>query len=110
MSSKQARQERDAGIKKAADHAEEVTPNWGQRAYAVLEDYLTKAPKYTQRFTCEDVREHAAQLNLPAPPHNRAWGAVLQAAYRRGLIRQIGVAKSRAPHCHCAHVGVWRKV
>ena len=25
-----------------------------------------------------------------------------------GLIQKVGITESRAEHCHCAHVGLWR--
>lgn len=105
-----ARAARDSGIHRAAQHAEEVMPSWGDRAYAVLLDYLTKPPFCTSAFTSEDVRDHAHLLGLPEPAHRRAWGAVFQRAARAGLIAKNGVTEARAKHVHCSIVTVWRAV
>lgn len=104
----EARAARDSGIQQAAQHAEEVVPKWGDRAYSMLLDYLTKPPQFTRAFTAEDVREHAQRLSLPEPPHLRAWGAVFQRAARAGLIEKDGVTEARAKHVHCAIITVWR--
>lgn len=105
-----ARAARDGAIARAVDHAERVHPSWADRAYEVLEDYLT-ADHAGQGggFTSEDVRDHADKLSLPEPPHLRSWGGVFQRAARRGLIEKAGVTQARAAHVHCGIVTVWRR-
>lgn len=105
-----ARAARDDGIRRAAQHAEDVTPKWGDRAYAVLIDYLTKPPAFTDCFTSEQVREHGALLKLPDPPHLRAWGGVFQRAARAGVIVKTGTTTAKATNVHCSIIATWRKV
>lgn len=105
----EARAARDEGIGRAAQHADEVVQNWGDRAYSMLLDYLTKPEQFTSAFTSEDVREHAERLRLPEPPHLRAWGSVFVRASRAGLICKAGVTEARAKHVHCGIIAVWRK-
>lgn len=104
----QARKARDAGIRRAVEHAEDVHPNWANQAYAAIEDYLTIGyVAHGGRFTSEDVRAHAAKIGVPVPPSARSWGGVFRSAAHHGLIRKCGITESQAPHCHCSHVGLW---
>ena len=102
-----ARAARDAGIQQAAQHAEEVNPRWGDRALDLLQDYIASSGR-PQTFTSENFRTFAAAMDLPNPPHLRAFGAVFQRAARAGLIVKVGITESKAAHCHCAHVAAWR--
>ena len=102
-----ARAARDAGIGLAADHANAVEPRWTDRAYCVLVAYCRWKPGTT--FTSEMVRDYAHNTcGLPEPAHRRAWGSVFQRAARVGMIQEAGITESRAAHCHCSHVGLWR--
>ncbi len=105
-----ARAARDAGIQQAAEHAEEVNPNWGDRAFEVLRMYAAAKRSSGATFTSEDVRNSILGAHLPQPPHLRAWGSVCQRAARAGLIAKVGIVESRAAHCHCAHVAAWKAV
>ena len=106
-----ARAARDEGITRAVQHAEEVHPRWADEAFEVLQDYLTIGTVAGGAgFTSEDVREHAAALGLPEPPHLRAWGGVFKRAAGLDLIRKAGITEARAPHVHCGIVTVWRVV
>lgn len=64
--------------------------SWQSLALAVVEEYA----KTHEYFLAEDVREYGQHL-LPEPPEPRAWGAVLKAAVRRGIIMADGTAKAR---------------
>ena len=108
MSSPEARAARDRGMAMAADHAERVTPGWGEEAYSVLLDFLTKPPACTDAFTSEHVREHGAALALAEPPHRRAWGPIFQRAAKAGMIEKAGFTTARAANVHCAIITVWR--
>lgn len=105
-----ARAARDAGIQQAAQHADEVNPDWGHLAYETLRLFAAGRRGSGQAFTSEDVRGSIAAAGVPAPPHLRAWGAVFQRAARAGLIVKVGIVESRATHCHCAHVAAWKAV
>lgn len=104
-----ARAQRDAGIRKAVEHAEDVTPGWSDRAYHVMRCFvdgqnLTGAGE----FTGEDLRAYADRLGLPQPPHLRAWGAIFQRAAKSGLIVKTGFTTARAPHVHQSILATWR--
>ncbi len=101
---------RDAGIQQAAEHAEEVNPNWGDRAFEVLRMYAAAKRSSGATFTSEDVRNSILGAHLPQPPHLRAWGSVFQRAAKQGMIVKTGVTESRAAHCHCAFVATWKAV
>ena len=109
MSTPQAQAARDAGIQRAVDHAEAVVPGWVDQAYFALVDFLTVNPRHRGvSFTSEQVREHADKLGVPAPTHLRAWGGVFRRAARDSVIVKAGITESKAAHCHCSHVGLWR--
>ena len=101
----QARRERDAGIKRATDHANRVEPRWADTAYAFLEGYAARHAS----FTSEDVRIAGAGL-IPEPPDKRAFGGVMLRAARGGLIAHHGFAVARDPRVHCNTVRVWRSL
>lgn len=100
-----ARAARDEGIARAAQHADDVTPKWSDRAFGMLSDYVKASD---EAFTSEDVRVYAAGRELPEPPHLRAWGGVFQRAARQGLIVKDGHTTARAVHVHCSIVALWR--
>lgn len=105
----QARAQRDAGIRMAADHAEEVSPGWSDRAFDMLRCFAdSKRLAGGETFTSEDLRTYAASLGLPAPAHLRAWGGVFQRAAKAGIIVKAGVSTARAPHVHQSIVATWR--
>lgn len=97
------RQERDYGIKKAEDHADEDSPGWTEKAL----DFLRAFPG--DEFQIEDVRTWAERHGLPSPPHKRAWGSVALAARRKGLIEHVGYEQVKNPKAHCAPCSVWRR-
>jgi hypothetical protein len=92
----QARFERDAGMQQALEHAEDVTPDWGELAYQFLTTFAMNA---TGPFISEDVSD-AAKLDptFPPPPTDRAWGPIYRRAARDGWIRQVGTGRSRRRH------------
>ena len=108
MTTPEARAARDAGMQQAADHADEVNENWGDQAYEVLRLFVAGKRGTTNTFTSEQVRDSILAAGLPKPPHARAWGPVFSRAARAGLIVKAGITESKAPHCHCSHVGAWR--
>ena len=94
---------RDAGIKQALDHAEEVTPEWPELAYKFLCDYIRKHPG---EFMTEDVRQAAAGI-VPEPPSLRAWGGVIVKAAKSGLIVRAGYGQVTNVNAHRANASVW---
>ena len=80
-----------------------VPPGWPERAL----EALLAAGRRLGRFTVEDARELAG---LEAPTDRRAWGAVVNRAARRGLIRRVGYAPARSSNAHADLPAVAGKV
>ncbi len=97
---------RDAGIKAARDHAEAESPGWGDRALSYVKEYAC----YHQEFTGEDVRLYSEGKGFEIPPHKRAWGSILRAAVKRGIILKVGTRQVSNPRAHCAIATLWRAV
>lgn len=89
-----ARQRRDVGMQSSYQHAEQDVPEWGDLAYNYLLDYARRHGD----FLIEDVRASAAGY-VPEPPELRAWGAVINKAARRGLIRKVGYKLAKSSNC-----------
>jgi hypothetical protein len=96
---------RDKGIRKAAQHAEDLHEGWQTKALDWLYCYAYK--RADNPFTGEMVRE-AARGIVPEPPSLRAWGSVLLSAARRGWIRQVGWAKVSNPKAHRTPAALWK--
>jgi hypothetical protein len=91
----QARTARDAGMRRAIDHAQDLCFDWPERAYAFLEAYA----RHNAEFISEDVSDAAhANPRFPTPPTDRAWGAIYRKAANAGLIEQCGAGRSRRRH------------
>ncbi|OQC36088.1 MAG: hypothetical protein BWX64_02210 [Acidobacteria bacterium ADurb.Bin051] len=78
-----------AGMVAAEDRARLSDPGWPERALAAM----LEAGRRLGRFTVEDARQLAG---VEAPTDQRAWGAVVNRASRRGLIRRVGFAPARS--------------
>jgi len=98
---------RDAGMQTALDHANEIVADWGSAAYAALTTYVAAHPGET--FMTEEVREYAyGILDLSRPPHERAWGGIVNRAAKAGLIVRVRLAPVKTPGSHCANATMWR--
>ncbi|TAL90932.1 MAG: hypothetical protein EPN62_00940 [Candidimonas sp.] len=100
------RQLRDAGMQVAIDHAAAIDADWPARAAQALREFL-----FLNRddFMAEDVRAYAYnELDVPQPPHDRAWGSIMAAAARQGLIHRVGIRPVRTASSHMANASVWR--
>lgn len=104
-----AREQRDAGIKQAITHANEVNPGWSETAYGMFKDWLAGwQPGY--KFTIEQFRQIAMIRGLPEPPSNRAYGSIAVRAKKAGLINSNGTVKVRNPKAHMANAAQWVKL
>ncbi len=99
-----AMKERDAGIKKAVDHADSVNENWSGKAYAHLKLFL-KA--YPGEFMAERFRQWCEETDFPQPPHMRAYGGIIRRAAFEGLITKVRHQQVSNPKAHCAFASVW---
>lgn len=94
MDHREAMIRRDDGIQRAIDGALSDDPLWADFAYLGLVYFIGehKAP-----FLTEQVREFCEAEKCVDPPANaRAWGSIMQAAMRNGLIEKIGYAPARS--------------
>jgi hypothetical protein len=78
---------RNNGMRRAVTHANADLPDWSRNAYR----FLVRFARRNHEFLAEDVVAKAAESNcVEAPPEPRAWGAVIRAAARAGVIRKHG--------------------
>lgn len=89
-----AKAERDAGMRLAADHAEDTSPGWNDRAYA----FLVAFARTHDEFISEDVSDASKAGDFPQPPTDRAWGSVYRKACKNDIIIQVGTGRSRRRH------------
>ncbi len=85
--------EADAGMARAADHAERVVPAWSSTAYSFLLCFATMRAQ----FTSEDCSEWAAGMGLEQPSP-RAWGSIYRRAAQAGIIVKAGYGVSKRRH------------
>lgn len=99
---------RDRGIKTAAEHADAVDTQWTEVAFMHLKAFVLPLA-YGAKLTCEQVRERAEKQGFRAPPTKRAWGNVMLAGARAGLIRKVGFTTAEDPKVHCNPISQWIK-
>lgn len=104
----EALRQRDEGIQRAVDHADRIEPSWSEQARWFALRFFKECEMSPVGVTTEDLREAAIAAGIPAPPDGRAWGGIVRALARRGLIRRIGFATARDPKVHCNMVALWR--
>ena len=78
------------GMRQAVEHADAVQPAWSSIALDHVRDFVHHH-QGRDAFLGEDIRKWAEDNGCPTPPDGRAWGAVIKAAGRSGLIRKTGV-------------------
>lgn len=94
---------RDAGIKLAIDHADEVSEKWSEVAY----QFLLKFIKSNKEFMTEQIRSASTGI-VPEPPTTRAWGGIIVRAKKSGLIKRIDFQNVKNPKAHCTPASVWQ--
>lgn len=88
------RELRDSALAQVDEHASE---DWKRIARAGLWARIRQGGE----FTTDD-------LDVPVPREPRAWGPVILAAQKAGLIRNTGrVRQSRQARCHARPKAVW---
>jgi hypothetical protein len=93
-----ARELRDEGIVRAAEHSKEG--HWRSTADTAVA-YLARSGR---DFDVEDVRD----LGVTEPASPKAWGSVFLAAARRGEIRKVGYRATTRWKAHARPVALWR--
>jgi|TARA_B100001964_G_C14031867_1_gene508649 hypothetical protein len=104
LNRKKSMRNRDIGIKQSLDNANEKEPFWSEEAL----EYLKRYPHVS--FMAEQVRVWAYANGLRLPPHNRAWGGVINKASKAGLIIHSGYSNVTNPKAHSTPASVWTKV
>lgn len=99
---------RDAGIKQAVTHAEQVHLGWTDKAVEAIRVHARCVKARNESFTAELIRNSIIGGCVPVPPHKRAWGGAMVRAAREGIIVKVGVTNSEATHCHRSFVSEWR--
>lgn len=94
---------RDAGMRRSLNHANEVTPKWGDRAYNFLKIYLEI---HSTPFMAEDVRLASVGF-IEEPPSLRAWGSIVVRGSKAGLIRRVGFQNVKNAVAHSTPASVW---
>lgn len=81
---------RDIGLARVETSAGRT---WVERAAEMFQ----KLPVPGEPFLVEDVREGAYMMEfIEPPPNEKAWGAAVQLARRRGWVRPIGYAPANS--------------
>lgn len=93
-----------AGMNRAVEHADVVSPEWSIEAHQMLCVYA----QLHEEFMTEDLRVWAHRKGLPKPPDPRAWGAVVQQAVRRRVIVRDRFSLTKIPPAHATPRPVWR--
>lgn len=94
----------DAGMNRAAEHADAANPKWTDRAFQMVLDFA----KTRHEFMGEEVRQWAHRQGLPLPPDGRAWGFVIVRAIRAEVIECAGYRNTRIPPAHATPRAIWR--
>jgi hypothetical protein len=104
-----SRQAKEAGIKRAVDHADAEIPSWSDKAYAFMVSYIQRLPRETT-FVVEDVRVTAEAMGLERPPSARAYGGIIRKLKHDGLIRHVGYTQVKNVKAHAANASLWQRV
>lgn len=79
----------EVGMTRAADKAQRVSDGWNERALEAVHQFALEH----ETFLAEDVRKLCP---TPEGADGRAWGAVINAAKRRGWIKFEGAAPANS--------------
>lgn len=90
-----AERRRDDGIRNAIRRADRTDEGWSASARAALLEFLAKQGRAP--FLAESVRTWAESKGIVrAPTDGRAWGHVMQAAKRNGIVVACGYAPANS--------------
>ena len=101
----QAEQRRDRGIKRGLTHAEQERLGWRLKALQVLGHFLSERRELP--FLTEAFRMYARTKFVADPPDARAWGAVMRAAQKEGMIESCGA--ERALTSNLSYKVLWKR-
>ena len=103
-----AKRQADAGMKQAAEHANDVHAGWTDEAYS----FLLSFARTHETFISEDVSGASKNSALPQSPTDRAWGRVYRRAAAAGIIVKDGTGISLRRHgsvCPRWRSKIWSK-
>lgn len=100
-----ARQQADAGMRQALEHAEVVVPQWGELAYQRIVKYAREHERFCGWMV---VKAAAMDPSFPAPPTEKAWGGPMKRAAHDGIIERVGTAKD--PNRHGNPIPLWKSL
>lgn len=99
---------KNKGIKQAVNHANQVIPDWSEKAYLFFLEWLDGKPSGF-KFQIEEFREVAFSMGMPKPPSLRAFGSITLRAKNAGHIVSIGIKSTKGKTAHHANACVWVK-
>lgn len=102
-------QERDKGIEKAVSHANEVIPDWAEKAYKMFKEWLQGWPSGF-RFQVETFRVAAYARGLEKPPSDRTFSVVVRRGKKDNLIRKAGLKATQSVSAHGCFSTEWEKL
>lgn len=89
-------------MKMANQRAEKMREGWSREAEGYLRSF---AKAHSEPFLAEEIPPWAYERRCPMPPDDRAWGAIVKAAAKDGIIEQTGLA---AKNKLSGHSSTWR--
>jgi hypothetical protein len=103
----EARKARDRGIQKAIDTACKVNPQWPEKAFNKLKEFVRE---HIGEFKAEDIRSYAAMDDdFPLPKSERAWGGILAKAIRDRIIKKVGIGPVKNKKAQMANANTYVK-
>ncbi|WP_315833936.1 hypothetical protein [Bradyrhizobium prioriisuperbiae] len=102
---------RDFGMTAVANHADENSPRWTDRAF----DWICKYAESHSTFISEECTAAAHAAGLPEAHDARAWGHPFRKAAKKLVIKRIGFGisnrrhQSSTPLWNSLHPNFWRK-
>lgn len=93
----------ETAIQKSLFKAERLNNGWVEQAHALLRRYCWGR---FNAFLTEDFAAFAELHGLPEPLERRAYGGIIRAAAKAGVIRRVGYATDR----YCSPKALWTAV
>jgi hypothetical protein len=98
---------KEAGMKRAVDHANAVHDEWEEMAFSFFLNVFLKHHKGV--FMCEQVRLTSEGV-VPDPPSLRAWGGIITRAKFKGFIVKAGPPRPvKNPKAQMAFAQPWKR-
>lgn len=99
----------EQGMLIAEQHANQVHPNWSEKAFEWFLKYI-QLNGLKHQFKTEDVRAYAEANGFEAPPSLRAWGSIVVKVAKAGFIKSAGYIKVENAKAHSTPATLWKVV